>query len=353
MLHKDSYLYYMVLNMTIHCKNELPFVEKFRPKKLSEVISHKNIIETLKKSIVTLNVPHLLFYGPPGTGKTSTIDAFVNELYGEDNIEFMTMNINASEERGIEVVRNKITNFVKTYPIYTKTDDNKRVPRYKFVILDEADAMTFDAQSTLRKVMEVYTYNARFCLICNYIKGIDDAIKSRCAAFKFCPLQYDEVVPKIKMISKMNGVEITCDGMYLIWKLSNGDMRKLLHFMQVISVGCKRIDANIVSNFQKYPTREDIYKIYETMTTHKFNTAIDTITSIISSKCYAICDVLTELTDIVVELIENNKISTSHGCKILKKMRDVEMNLIVTTDTDIQICALIAIFNLYCNAQKI
>ena len=152
--------------MVTSTKNSnLPFVEKYRPVKLSDVLSHEDSIITLKKFLNCKNVPHLMFYGPSGTGKTSTIEAFVYELYGGyENVDDMVMKINASEERGIDTIRTKVKEFVSTKPL-TKTKI-----KYKFVILDEADAMTGDAQAMLKHIIEKYTYNARFCLICNCIK---------------------------------------------------------------------------------------------------------------------------------------------------------------------------------------
>jgi len=322
---------------------KLPFVERFRPRTLDNVISHHDIICTLKSFIKTQNIPHLLFYGPPGTGKTSTIEAFVTELYGEDNVEFMTMNINASEERGIEIVRNKISNFVKTGPVY-KVATDKKLPVYKFVILDEADAMTLDAQATLRKVIESYTYNARFCLICNYIKGIDDAIRSRCTVFKFSSLDYDSVVGRVMEISKISNVVITEDGLKMMWKLSNGDMRKVMHMIQVISIAYPTITSTVITNFHKYPTDKDIKQLYKVFKCGKIYDSSQELKKIIHMKGYALVDIINELSQHIVANIINHSLDKKIGISVIQKLRDIEMNLIVTQDTTIQTMAIASVF---------
>ena len=251
----------MTMNMNSDNKN-LPFVEKFRPRTLDDIVSHQNIIKTLKNFIKIHNIPHLLFYGPPGTGKTSTIEAFVTELYGRENVEYMIMNINASEERGIEIVRNKIKDFVSNKPIYNISTN---APIYKFVILDEADAMTLDAQAMLKHVTEVYTYNARFCLICNCIKKINTAIQSRCSIFKFAPIDLKSVKQKVNSISTEFNLQINDKSIETLWKLSNGDMRKVMHMLQVLSINNKVIDSNSITSFNSYPIPDDISIIYDAL----------------------------------------------------------------------------------------
>lgn len=325
-----------------HANNEnLPFVERFRPKKLDGIMSHRETIEVLKKYINLHNIPHLLFYGPPGTGKTSTIEAFVRELYGEEHVEYMTMNINASEERGIEIVRNKIKNFVSTSPIHPGKPGS---PNYKFVILDEADMMTLDAQGMLKQVIEYYTDNARFCLICNCNKKINAAIQSRCTVFNFPPLDYKSVNKKINMIEKEFGLTVTPDGVETLWKLSNGDMRKVLHMLQVISINNKIIDSEKITNFKNYPTTKEMMTLYENLTQNNLSKSLTFMKNMIKKKHYALSDILTELTHHVNNAIINNNIDYIRGAKLIVDMRDIEMNLIVTADTDIQMSCIVSVF---------
>ena len=145
-------------------KANLPWVEKYRPNALQELISHEDIIKTIRKFISQDKLPHLLFYGPPGTGKTSTILACAKEIYSPKQFNSMVLELNASDDRGINVVRNQILSFASTRTIFNSG--------YKLIILDEADAMTNDAQNALRRIIEKYTENVRFCMICNYLSKI-------------------------------------------------------------------------------------------------------------------------------------------------------------------------------------
>ena len=335
----ESYL--LDSNNNIKNISSLPFIERFRPKRLDDVMSHQKTIQILKKFITVHNIPHLLFYGPPGTGKTSTIEAFIGELYGVQNVEYMTMNINASEERGIEIVRNKIKNFVSTIPIKI---GNMSGPKYKFVILDEADAMTYDAQGMLKQVIEYYTDNARFCLICNCNKKINPAIQSRCSVFNFPPLDFESVEKKIKMISHDFDFNITDDGIETIWKLSNGDMRKVMHMLQIITINNKIIDSDTITTLQKYPTKNDVDNIFTILMKGKLQNSLKFIKNIIKSKHYSLIDILTELTIKITNSIINKEIKNDISCKILLDMRDVEMNIILTSDTDIQLTNIVCIF---------
>lgn len=320
----------------------LPFVERFRPKTLDGIMSHGENIQILKNFITKHNIPHLLFYGPPGTGKTSTIEAFVNELYGEEYVQYMSMNINASEERGIEIVRNKIKNFVSTAPIRPGKVGS---PQYKFVILDEADAMTFDAQGMLKQVIEYYTDNARFCLICNCNKKINPAIQSRCTNFNFPPLDYDSVNKKVDMIAKTFNLTVTDDGVNTLWKLSNGDMRKVLHMMQVISINNKIIDSKTITKFKNYPTDDEMTKIFSMLLKGDLNKSILFFRNLIKTKHYALMDILIEIVYKLNEAIISGKLDTEKGANLITELRDVEMNLIVTSDTEIQMLSIISVFS--------
>eukprot|EP00349_Pseudokeronopsis_sp_Brazil_P003109 CAMPEP_0202957702 /NCGR_PEP_ID=MMETSP1396-20130829/2088_1 /ASSEMBLY_ACC=CAM_ASM_000872 /TAXON_ID= /ORGANISM="Pseudokeronopsis sp., Strain Brazil" /LENGTH=158 /DNA_ID=CAMNT_0049675341 /DNA_START=6 /DNA_END=482 /DNA_ORIENTATION=+ len=146
----------------------LPFVEKYRPDDLSQIISHHDIVETIQKFIKERKMPHLLFHGPPGTGKTSCIQAIAKHLYGAQNYKNMILELNASDDRGINVVRDQIKSFCSTQQLMSKG--------IKLVILDECDSMTNQAQMALRRIVEKYTKNTRFCLICNYISKIIPAL---------------------------------------------------------------------------------------------------------------------------------------------------------------------------------
>ena len=322
-------------------KTTLPWVEKFRPKTLDEVISHTSIISTLKKFIEKKQFPHLILRGPPGTGKTSAIMACAKELYGK-NYSVMVLDINASEERGIDVVRNKISDFVSTKGIFL----SKNSSIFKLVILDEVDAMTIDAQSMLISVIEKFTINVRFCLICNYIKKISPAIQSRCTIFKFSPLSKYDITKKLKNIAKIINLNLTDDGIDTLIKLSKGDMRKVLNILQATHMIYNKINSKNITNCIGYPTPEDMNIIIHSLTTKKYNKCYDELYKIIIKNGYSLLDIITELTDSLMHNFMHKKISQDKIIIILSNLRDIEMNLTLCPNEYIQLAGLVGLFNL-------
>ncbi|PWN49479.1 P-loop containing nucleoside triphosphate hydrolase protein, partial [Violaceomyces palustris] len=182
-----------------------PWVEKYRPKTIDEVTAQEHIVSVLKKTLLSSNLPHMLFYGPPGTGKTSTILALARQLFGPELIKTRVLELNASDERGINVVREKIKNFAKL--AVTNPKVGYPCPPFKIIILDEADSMTQDAQSALRRIMEQYSKITRFCLVCNYVTRIIEPLASRCSKFRFRMLDTESTRKRLEMIAKAEEVE--------------------------------------------------------------------------------------------------------------------------------------------------
>ncbi len=213
------------------------WVEKYRPKKLSDVIGQKAIVERLQAYVRTRSMPHMLFAGPAGCGKTTSAIALAKELYGEqwrDNL----IELNASDERGIDIVRGKIKDFARAASIGREN--------FKIIFLDEADSLTSDAQAALRRTMERYTQTCRFVLSCNYSSKIIEPIQSRCAVFRFRPLSEADVRIYLTRISSAEGLEFTEDGLTSVISLSGGDLRKATNILQVVATLGKRIDAETV-----------------------------------------------------------------------------------------------------------
>jgi replication factor C subunit 2/4 len=205
--------------------SQIPWIEKYRPTKLNNIIDHENTIRILKNAIKNYNIPHLLFYG-----KTTTILAFAHELFGPVNLSSRVLELNASDERGINVVRNNITTFVKSS--ISKPDLNYPSPPYKILILDEADAMTISAQTALRKIIEEYSNITRFCIICNYIDKINPPISSRCVQFKFSTLSEKNINIHLKKIAEKENLILTDEIFDTITNISQGDLRKAIGILQ-------------------------------------------------------------------------------------------------------------------------
>jgi len=214
----------------------LPWNEKFRPKTLDEIAYQTEVVAALRRSLQTANLPHLLFYGPPGTGKTSTILAVSRELFGPNLMKSRVMELNASDERGIEVVRHKVKNFAKVAVGTANLDPGYPCPPFKILVLDEADSMTRDAQSALRRTMERWSQVTRFCLICNYVSRIIAPVTSRCAKFRFQRLPSDHIDAKLRAICEAEGLKANEDTFKMLKELSGGDLRKAITFLQSASL---------------------------------------------------------------------------------------------------------------------
>ncbi|KAG9199668.1 Subunit of heteropentameric Replication factor C (RF-C) [Epicoccum nigrum] len=227
-----------------------PWVEKYRPKTLSEVTAQDNTIQILSRTLQSSNLPHMLFYGPPGTGKTSTILALAKQLYGPELMKSRVLELNASDERGISIVRQKVKDFARqqlssapTYNVMTEDRDGgegKMVryrdkypcPPFKIIVLDEADSMTQDAQSALRRTMETYSKMTRFCLVCNYVTRIIDPLASRCSKFRFKSLDQGNAVKRVEDIARLEGVALDEGVSEELVRVADGDLRKAITFLQ-------------------------------------------------------------------------------------------------------------------------
>ena len=186
-----------------------------RPKTLDDVTSQDHTVTILRRTLQSANLPHMLFYGPPGTGKTSTVLALAKQLYGPDLIKTRVLELNASDERGISIVREKVKDFARMQlsntpagPAGVEYKKRYPCPPYKIIILDEADSMTQDAQSALRRTMETYSKITRFCLICNYVTRIIDPLASRCSKFRFKALEGGNARGRLSDIAGREGVKM-------------------------------------------------------------------------------------------------------------------------------------------------
>ena len=207
------------------------WVEKYRPTSIDDLASQEEVTKTLRGAIAQGQLPHLLMYGPPGTGKTSTILAVARTLYHPSVLKDRVLEMNASDERGIKIVRDKIKNFA-SHSVSSQKFDGYPSPPFKIIILDECDSMTKDAQGALRRTMEVYSSTTRFCLICNYVSRIIEPLVSRCAKLRFSPLGRDAMQKRLLDIASAQDVNYSTEIYDQILDRSGGDMRRAVTLLQ-------------------------------------------------------------------------------------------------------------------------
>lgn len=267
--------------------SKLPWIEKYRPKKIEDIVSQEKIVSMLKNELNNHNLPHMLFYGPPGTGKTSTILAIGRELFGPEMMKSRIIELNASDDRGINAVRNKIKIFARN--AINKYNPNKEYPcpPYKIIILDEADSMTTDAQSALRKIMEDYSQITRFCFICNYISKIIEPISSRCSKFKFAALNKDTMINKLQTIANSENINNTPELLQTVVDLSKGDMRKAIMMLQNIKYQQSFLKRNIncddVIEINGYISNTEMKSLINIIKTGTFQQIINEAKEIVSN----------------------------------------------------------------------
>jgi replication factor C subunit 3/5 len=349
------------MNNNTNINKLLPWSEKYRPGTINNIIYHDKITKAIINFMELKNLPHLLFYGPPGTGKTSCIVAIAKHYYGED-YHNMVLILNASEERGIETVRNRIKQFVTTHGLA----ENPNTPPFKLIILDEIDAMTDDAQAILRKVVEKYVNNVRFCFICNYLKKINPAIQSRCIIFRFSPIPNTHMEKFINNICKNENIKINNNAIKLIIKRTNGDMRKLLNILQSIYMyinginennndniidGTSIINDNIVSKILSCPTDDNIKILLKIIQENTLKYSYDEIIKIFNNNSISLVELITCIYEYLMDKIINNnneiiKYDLEKCIKIMKNLSVINENLSYCNNDNIQIISFLSVFYL-------
>jgi replication factor C subunit 3/5 len=264
----------------------LPLIEKYRPRHLNEIVSHEEILSTINLFIEKKNIPHLLFHCPPGTGKTTSILAIARELYG-DNYDKMTLELNASDDRGINVVREKIKEFCNSQALLQKGT--------KLVILDESDMMTSAAQFALRRLIEKYTKNARFCLICNQVSKLIPAIQSRCMRFRFSPLGKSQCLERVEYICRKEGIEIDMPTIEKLIDIGKGDMRKILNILESTYMSFGEVNIKNIYSCTGLPSEEDIANIIEIANNNPFDQAYKILNELKTENGYSMTDLVLDI----------------------------------------------------------
>ena len=305
------------------------WTEKYRPKRLDEVVGQKEIVKRLKSIVASRNIPHFLFAGPAGTGKTTCALAMVRELFGDrwtDNFQ----ELNASDERGIQIVRTKIKSFARAAPLGGAD--------FKVIFLDEADSLTSDAQAALRRTMEKYSLTCRFILSCNYSSRIIAPIQSRCSVMRFSALQKDEIREYFKRIEKGEGLEITDSGFETLMYISQGDLRKGVNVLQVAASFSTKIDAENLYTSSSLARPEKIEELITLALKGNFPQARERLEGLFTEAGLAGEDILSQMH----RELYNVPLDDLTRVKVLDAIGEADFRMVEGADERIQLEALLA-----------
>ncbi len=305
-------------------KSNISWVEKYRPNTLTMVSSQESVIAGLKNVIKEKNIPHLIFFGPSGCGKTSTILALAKDIFKEE-FDNRTIELNASDERGISVIRDKI----KKYAKFSVNSKNKTIPKWKLIILDEADSMTGESQCALRRIMEEYSNITRFCIICNYHNKIIDPIVSRCSLFRFKPIEKEIIYDKLKDICNIEKIKVKKPDLYKIIEISRGDLRKAINFLQKYQSIAESISLDELAGYIE--TKR--LKNWLNYCLEKNDIEIINFTEMFFNEGYSLVNQIIRIKNLI---ISTKKISDQIKCEIIIKLMDIDQNLIKGCDEYIQ-----------------
>jgi DNA polymerase III delta prime subunit len=292
-----------------------PWVEKYRPRKFDDIVLDSTNKTIFKNILKKKYFPNLLLYGPPGTGKTTTIINLINQYQENENKKSKDhiIHLNASDDRGVDIVRNQISQFVNTKTLFNRGT--------KFIILDEVDYMTKNAQCALRYLIQQYSDNIRFCLICNYISRIDNALQNEFVRLKFCNLPKNKITQFLEKIVLSESIDITKEQLKSIQTIYNSDMRSMINFLQsnanFINTNSVNIISNLywdqlIDNYFKKQNSMSIIKSYIKESCVKYNIRIknfvvEFITYIIHNKKHTLNKEWLTNSQVIIQHLDNNK----------------------------------------------
>jgi replication factor C small subunit len=312
-------------------ENHTIWIEKYRPARLADIVGQDEIVERLASYVRTGNLPHLLFTGSAGVGKTTAAVTLAREFFGE-SWQMNFRELNASDERGIDVVRNQIKQFARTTPLGDAT--------FKVLFLDEADALTTDAQAALRRTMESYAQTCRFILSCNYSSKIIDPIQSRCAIYRFRPLGPDAVKEEISRIATSERLHITVKAMDAIVYIAQGDMRKAINALQGAAIISSTIEEQMIYAITSNARPDEIEELLKLSLAEDFDGAESLLAYLLHERGIAPNELINQCYRALV------KRSMDRGLKVelIDHLGETDFRLSEGADSDIQMEALIARF---------
>ncbi len=302
--------------------NEI-WTEKYRPKTLAEVVGQKHVTERLESYVRSNSMPHLLFTGPAGTGKTTCSLALAKEFFGE-NWRGNFIELNSSDERGIDVVRGKIKEFARTAPIGAD---------FKIIFLDEADALTNDAQAALRRTMEKYSGICRFILSCNYSSKIIEPIQSRCAVMRFRPLTSEDIKGFIQKIVAAEKVDIDDDALNGLIFIAQGDMRRSVNSLQVAASLGRKVDLDLVYQTAGMANPDAVKKMMESALDGNFMQARSQLDDLMITNGLSGQDVIKQIHSSIFDLT----VSDYDKVKMIDKCGEVEFRIVEGSNSRIQL----------------
>ena len=309
------------------------WIEKYRPKTLDDIAGQSEIIERLKAYAKIKNVPHLMFAGPAGTGKTTSAIALAKEVFG-DTWKQNFNELNASDERGIGIIRGKIKNFARTAPMGKAS--------FKIIFLDEADSLTSDAQAALRRTIEKYTHICRFILSANYSSKIIEPIQSRCTVFRFRPIKADDIKKYMRKIASNEKLEITPDGLETLIFISRGDLRKAINILQVGASVNKKITAELLYETAATAKPEDVKKLINSALSGNFMAARNQLYDLLIKYGLSGEDIIKQIHQTIFDLAIPDKSKV----RLIEKAGETEFRLTEGSNEHIQLEALLAQFAL-------
>ncbi|XP_058219541.1 replication factor C subunit 2 isoform X1 [Rhododendron vialii] len=309
------------------------WVEKYRPKQVKDVAHQDEVVRVLTNTLETGSCPHMLFYGPPGTGKTTTALAIAHQLFGPELYKSRVLELNASDDRGINVVRTKIKNFAAV-AVGSGRQGGYPCPPFKIIILDEADSMTEDAQNALRRTMETYSRVTRFFFICNYISRIIEPLASRCAKFRFKPLSEDIMTGRVLHICKEEGLDLDSEALSTLSSISQGDLRRAITYLQ----GAARLFGSSISSKDLISVsgvipQEVVQSLFAACKGGDFDVVNKEVNNVILEG-YPVSQMLSQLFEVIVGA---DDISDEQKAKICKKLAETDKCLVDGADEYLQL----------------
>ncbi len=307
------------------------WTEKYRPKSFEEILGQDEIVKRVQNLVKSLNIPHLLFAGPAGTGKSSLALVIVKQLFGSSWKENY-LELNASDTRGIDVVRQEVKNFARTKSL-------GEAP-FKVIFLDEADALTREAQQALRRTMENFTSTCRFILSCNYSSKIIDPIQSRCAIFRFKLLERKEIFKKIKDIAEKEKLSINEPALISLYEASEGDCRRAINLLQATASISPNITEELINTIISTAKPADVKIALEYALTGDFIKAREKLLDIMLKESISGQDAIKA----IQKEIWNLPIENSLKVKLVEKTGETEFRIVEGSDEFIQLESLLASF---------